>query len=143
MSAAVTAVTAVKVALADIAPTRRQGGELRVLLAPATVGATAGFMGALSLAPGEHVAEHYHPYSDEFLFVVQGELVVSLDGTDVDLGSNESLMVRRGARHRVTNVGSSPAFVVFHIGPLAPRPELGHVDTEAPPHPHDAVPTVG
>lgn len=34
------------------------------------------------------------------------------------------------ARHRLRNTGAEPAEVVFHLGPLAPRPELGHVDTE-------------
>jgi putative monooxygenase len=33
-------------------------------------------------------------------------------------------------RHRFRNVGSTQARMVFHLGPLAPRPELGHVDTE-------------
>jgi putative monooxygenase len=27
-------------------------------------------------------------------------------------------------------VGDVEARMVFHLGPLAPRPELGHVDTE-------------
>jgi putative monooxygenase len=33
-------------------------------------------------------------------------------------------------RHRFRNVGNVEARMVFHLGPLAPRPELGHVDTE-------------
>jgi putative monooxygenase len=33
---------------------------------------------------------------------------------------------------------------VFHLGPLAPRPELGHIDTEALPFgDHVAFPAVG
>lgn len=132
-----------KVSLHEISPTRRQGGELRALLTPNRVGATAGFMGALSVQPGEAVSEHYHPYSDEFLFVVRGWLTVRLDGESVDLGANDALMVRRGARHRMANTGAEETFVVFYLGPLAPRPELGHVDTEALPHPDEPVHEVG
>jgi putative monooxygenase len=33
-------------------------------------------------------------------------------------------------RHRFRNVGDVEARMVFHLGPLAPRPSLGHVDTE-------------
>ena len=33
-------------------------------------------------------------------------------------------------KHRLVNDGDEEAFIVFHLGPLAPRPELGHVDTE-------------
>ena len=53
--------------LDDVAPDRRRGGEVRVLLSPSTVGSTSGFMGTATLAPGERIAEHYHPYSEEFL----------------------------------------------------------------------------
>jgi putative monooxygenase len=28
------------------------------------------------------------------------------------------------------NEGEEEAFIVFHLGPLAPRPDMGHVDTE-------------
>lgn len=133
---------AAKIALDDVAPSRRQGGELRALLTPATVGATDGFMGCLTLAPEQYMYEHYHPYSDEFLFCVRGSVVVRVDGDDVVLGPEQSLLVRRGARHRLTNVECVPAFLVFHLGPLAPRPELGHVDVEAPPHPDEPVPRI-
>ncbi|WP_018681692.1 cupin domain-containing protein [Actinokineospora enzanensis] len=132
-----------KVAAADIAPNRRRGGDLRVALSPRTVGATSGFGGVLWLAPGEFVAEHYHPYSEEFLHVVHGDLVVALDGEPVPLGPGDSLLVPIGVRHRVTNVGPDRAHAVFHLSPLAPRPDLGHVDTEALPAPDDPNPAVG
>ena len=32
--------------------------------------------------------------------------------------------------YRLVNVGGGPAVVVFFLSPLAPRPDLGHVDTE-------------
>ncbi|WP_026316104.1 cupin domain-containing protein [Actinokineospora enzanensis] len=118
------------VRLADIPANRRRGGDLRVLLGPRTCGATAGFGGVLHLGPGEYVSEHYHPYSEEFLFVVRGELEMTLDGEAVALGADDALMVPRGVRHRLVNTGATEAFVVFHTAPLAPRPELGHVDTE-------------
>jgi putative monooxygenase len=118
-----------KVALRDIAPNRRRGGDIRVLLGPATVGATSGFLGVLTLAAGESVNEHYHPYSEEFLYVVSGRVVVRLDGTDVTVEQGEGLLVPIGTRHRVSSP-DGPAVAVFHLCPLAPRPELGHVDTE-------------
>jgi putative monooxygenase len=122
-----------KVALADIQPNRRRGGELRVVLGPATVGATTGFLGVLALRPGEFVNEHYHPYSEEFLFTLSGSVLVMVDGDPVRLGPREGLVIPRNARHRVSNEGAEPAECVFHLCPLAPRPELGHVDTEPQP----------
>ena len=53
-----------------------------------------------------------------------------LDDEPVPLAAGEALFVPRHVRHRLRNTGDEPAEVVFHLGPLAPRPELGHVDTE-------------
>ncbi|MEU4781166.1 cupin domain-containing protein [Micromonospora sp. NPDC023633] len=118
------------VAAADVVPDSRRGGELRVLLGPKTVGSTSGFMGVATLRPGERIAEHYHPYSEEFLYVARGTITVDLDDEPVPLTAGEALFVPRNVRHRLRNTGDEPAEVVFHLGPLAPRPELGHVDTE-------------
>ncbi|MFJ6194584.1 cupin domain-containing protein [Micromonospora sp. NPDC092111] len=118
------------VAARDVPADRRRGGELRVLLGPRTVGSTSGFMGVVTLAPGERIAEHYHPYSEEFLYLARGTITVDLDDEPVPLAAGEALFVPRNVRHRLRNTGDAAAEVVFHLGPLAPRPELGHVDTE-------------
>ena len=118
------------VSLADVAPDHRRGGEVRVLLSPRTVGSTSGFMGTAALAPGERIAEHYHPYSEEFLYVTAGALSVDLDDVPHPVGCGEGLLIPPNVRHRIVNGGDEAAEAVFHLGPLAPRPELGHVDTE-------------
>ncbi|MEU0938903.1 cupin domain-containing protein [Embleya sp. NPDC005971] len=114
----------------EVEPNRRRGGELRVTLGPATVGCTSGFMGLAIIEPGEMITEHYHPYSEEFIHVVTGELEVDLDGVTYELRPDQGLMVPKNMRHRFRNVGRAQARMVFQIAPLAPRPELGHVDTE-------------
>ena len=60
------------VSIDDVPANRRRGGDIRTILSPATVGATSGFLGTLRLEPGEVVTEHWHPYSEEFLFCVRG-----------------------------------------------------------------------
>jgi putative monooxygenase len=118
------------VSIEEVESNRRRGGDVRTLLSPRTVGSTSGFSGAVRLLPGERVAEHYHPYSEEFLFLVQGSLLVDLDGVPTSMGPGDGLFIPIGVRHRLRNAGEDEAFAVFHLGPLAPRPELGHVDTE-------------
>jgi putative monooxygenase len=120
----------VLVSTVDVPADRRRGGELRVLLGPKTVGSTSGFMGVATLQPGDRIAEHYHPYSEEFLYVVRGAITVDLDGVPVAVAAGQALYVAVNTRHRLRNTGDEPAQVVFQLGPLAPRPELGHVDTE-------------
>lgn len=138
-----TATRSLRVAADEVEANRRRGGDIRVTLSPKTVGCTSGFGGVLRLGPGEFVTEHYHPYSEEFLHVVAGELEMTLDGSPVRLGAGDSLLVPINARHRLVNVGTEPAQVVFHLSPLAPRPELGHVDTEQLAAPELPNPDVG
>ena len=138
-----TTVDQVKVNIADVAPNTRRGGDIRLTLSPRTVGCTSGFGGVLLLAPGEYVTEHFHPYSEEFLHVIEGELELALDGQPVALSAGDSLLVPIGVRHRLVNAGTQPARAVFHLSPLAPRPELGHVDTEQPVAAHEPNPQVG
>ncbi|MCF1596802.1 cupin domain-containing protein [Streptomyces muensis] len=118
--------------LNEIEPNRKRGGDLRTLLTPVTVGATSGFMGLAIIQPGERISEHYHPYSEEFIYVVEGRLEVDLDGETFPLRPDQGLMIPIDMRHRFRNVGDEEARMIFHLGPLAPNPKLGHVDTEAP-----------
>jgi aromatase len=118
------------VSVDDVVPNRRRGGELRVLLSPRTTGCTSGFLGTLVLQPGEYVREHYHPYSEEFLYVVSGSVDALVDGQRIALRPGEALMVPIGSRHRIENNADEVSTSVFQLGPLAPEPSLGHVDTE-------------
>jgi putative monooxygenase len=116
--------------LSETQPNRRRGGDLRAMLTPTAVGATSGFMGLAIVQPGERIGEHYHPYSEEFVYVVNGLLEVDLDGETHPMRPDQGLLIPLNVRHRFRNVGDVEARMVFHLGPLAPRPELGHVDTE-------------
>jgi putative monooxygenase len=108
----------------------RRGGDVRTLLSPKSVGCTSGFMGVASIAPGERISEHYHPYSEEFIYLVSGQLDAQLDGQSNPLRARQGLMIPLNVKHRLVNDGEEDAFIVFHLGPLAPRPDAGHVDTE-------------
>ncbi|MFD0468417.1 hypothetical protein ACFQ0B_08990 [Nonomuraea thailandensis] len=56
------------------------------------------------------------------------------------LSPGEALHIPIGVRHRVENPGEAQAVAVFHLSPLAPKPSLGHVDTE--PLPNAAEPSL-
>ncbi|WP_320783992.1 cupin domain-containing protein [Streptomyces sp. CRN 30] len=124
-----------KVAFDEVPVNKHRGGALRTLLGPGNVGATSGFMGHARLEPGEYISEHYHPYSEEFVYVLSGAVVIRLDGQETEVGAQEGILVPIEVRHRLENRGDVPAELVYHLGPLAPRPDLGHVDTEELPFP--------
>jgi putative monooxygenase len=123
------------VSVESVPSNRKRGGDLRVLLSPKTIDATAGFGGVIYLKPGEFVTEHYHPYSDEFLIVTAGRMLLRVNGVPVELSAGEATMITRGSRHRLEHLDGELATAAFFSAPLAPRPEIGHVDTEAYPEP--------
>ena len=108
----------------------RRGGDVRTLLSPKTVGSTSGFMGVATIPGGDWISEHYHPYSEEFIYVCSGSLTADLDGEAQTVNGGEALYIPVNVKHRLRNEGDEDAFIVFHLGPLAPRPDAGHVDTE-------------
>jgi putative monooxygenase len=108
----------------------RRGGVVQTLLSPKTVGSTSGFMGVATIAPGDRISEHYHPYSEEFIYCVRGTLTADLDDEPHEVKAGSGMMIPINMRHRLRNQGDQEAFIVFHLSPLAPEPPLGHVDTE-------------
>ena len=63
----------------------------------------------------------------------EGQLQVEIRGLDVydpTTGEIRSEDTKDIACWFVDTAYNDEAFFVFHLGPLAPRPELGHVDTE-------------
>ncbi len=114
----------------DVAADTRRGGDVRTLLSPKSVGSTSGFGGVATIGPGDWISEHYHPYSEEFVYVVRGGIVADLDGAPHEVRAGQALFIPINVRHRLKNEGGEEAYIVFHLGPLAPEPPLGHVDTE-------------
>lgn len=117
-------------AVDEAAADTRRGGDVRTLLSPKTVGSTSGFMGVATLQAGDRISEHYHPYSEEFIYLATGKITAQLAGEPHQLKARESLFIPVNVKHRLVNDGDEEAFLVFHLGPLAPEPHLGHVDTE-------------
>jgi putative monooxygenase len=108
----------------------RRGGDVRTLLSPKSVGSTSGFGGVATIESGDWISEHYHPYSEEFIYVVSGTIVADLDGSPHEVQAGQALFIPINVKHRLKNEGGEEAHIVFHLGPLAPEPPLGHVDTE-------------
>jgi len=107
-----------------------RGGDLRTLVGPASCGAAFGISGFVELQPGERIDEHLHPYSEEHLLLVSGLGEVDIDDQPIPLRPQQAVLVPRNVRHRLRNTGDEALVAVFALSPLAPRPELGHVDTE-------------
>jgi len=107
-----------------------RGGSMHVLLSPRTVETKTGFMGTLVLSPAEIYQKHYHPYSDEYLYIVRGEVTITGASNTIVAQADTGVFIPKDAPHRLQNTGTEDALIVFFACPLAPRPDLGHVTLE-------------
>ncbi|HET8844121.1 MAG TPA: cupin domain-containing protein [Ktedonobacteraceae bacterium] len=104
-----------------------RGGRLQVLLSPQSVGTSAGFLGTLTLDPGEVFLKHYHPYSEECFYVVKGQVLVEGDHGTFVANEDTAVFVPKYEPHRLTNTGTEETLLVFFCSPLAPTPPEGHI----------------
>ena len=107
-----------------------RGGLMHILLSPKTVETQTGFMGTLVLVPEEVYKNHYHPYSDEYLYVVDGEITITGDTNTITAQTGTGVFIPKNTPHRLQNTGNVNTILVFFSTPLAPRPDLGHVMLE-------------
>ncbi len=109
-------------------PTKRdRGGVMQVLLSPRTVNTTSGFMGTLTLEPNETYGKHYHPYSDEYLYIISGQVSITDDHLTRAVEAGSAAFIPKNVPHSLHNTGAEKSCMIFFSTPLAPRPELGHV----------------
>lgn len=66
----------------------------------------------LTLDPGKAISHQYHEHRAERWVVVEGEAEILVDGVVTRLRAHESAEIGRGARHRLSNPGSSRLKVI-------------------------------
>ncbi len=62
----------------------------------------------ISVHPGRRLSYQVHERRSEHWFVVAGEGVVTLDGTEMPVGPGSAIDIPRRTAHRVENTGGSP-----------------------------------
>ena len=82
-------------------------------------------MGTLTLEPGEVVTEHWHPYSEEFLYCVTGDILVTLDGDERRLVAESAVHIPIGVRHRIVNDGDGDGLLRLHLRSAGATPGAG------------------
>ncbi len=60
----------------------------------------------IEVLPGKRLSYQKHTKRAEHWFVVQGEALVTLDGVDVKVPTNESIDIPLGSAHRIANPGT-------------------------------------
>lgn len=65
----------------------------------------------LRVNPGASLSYQYHNTRSEFWYVMEGACIVTLDGEDINLSTNDHIFIGRQARHRVKNIGEGPLVI--------------------------------
>jgi len=71
-------------------------------------------------------AVHKAPY-DEVYYVLSGEAVLHMDGTDYDIEKDTVIFIPGGTFHALTNKSATEDFVILTIWPLQPEPGVNGV----------------
>ncbi len=72
-----------------------------------------------SFKAGQAMTEHTHPFSNEYLTVIEGEAVISVGVESVLAFPSQVIFVPREARHAIYNRGKKPLLVT---GFMTPKP---------------------
>ena len=82
-------------------------------------GDTAGVFSAVELVtePGQGVAVHVHDYEDELVYVVEGEIEVTLGEQKMTATAGVLALLPRGIPHGFTNTGNTASRVLDVILP--------------------------
>ena len=69
-------------------------------------------LGRVTINPGQSNPEHYHPNCDEVLYVLEGDIEHSIDGTWYPLSAGDMIHIPQGLKHQARNIGQVTATVM-------------------------------
>jgi quercetin dioxygenase-like cupin family protein len=84
-----------------------------------SAGSVAAFELSVPAAERLMAPAHSHDAYEETIYGIDGVLIWTVDGVEVEVGSGNALCIPRGAVHRFDNRGSSDAKVLCIISPAA------------------------
>jgi quercetin dioxygenase-like cupin family protein len=103
-------------------------GLARKILVGAEHGAVHGELGVTVIQPGGWLQRHFHSF-EESLYVLDGELLMELDGRTHRLQKGDFALMPVGVWHALGNAGSGPVRVLSINTPQRLAPDAGRKDT--------------
>ena len=74
--------------------------------------------------PGTFVPAHIHPTQDEFIYLIHGEMELTLDGNPHGLAAGGLARMPMGIPHSYKNVGNKTVHALFWVTPARKLYEL-------------------
>jgi mannose-6-phosphate isomerase-like protein (cupin superfamily) len=70
------------------------------------------------MPPGTSEVRHYHQKSNQFFYVLKGNLQIDVEGNELTLNSGQGIQIKAGQRHQVFNRSANDAeFLVISNPP--------------------------
>ena len=73
----------------------------------------------MTIAPGRDSGPEETHAGDQVVYVIEGEAIVTIEGTPHHAGPGACAVIPAGARHHVKNPGAAPLFCLTVYGPPA------------------------
>jgi quercetin dioxygenase-like cupin family protein len=103
-------------------------GLARQVLVGAAQGAVHSELGVSVIQPGGWLNRHFHSF-EESLYVLQGEVLMELDGRVHRLSKGDFALIPVGVRHALGNAGADPVRMLTINTPQRLAPDAGRRDT--------------
>ena len=103
--------------VAFYAPGNHSGTVNQRLIGPATVGATRLEVVLGIIQPQHGASAHAHPDMEQVCYVLEGQLVVTVDGVQQEIGRGDCCFFAAGVEHTVTAIGDAPARLLLIYSP--------------------------
>jgi quercetin dioxygenase-like cupin family protein len=100
-------------------------GEVSVLFDPTETRDRALSLGAITLAPGTAIPAHEHAGSSEYLFVLEGEGEMTVEGQVIPVEAGDAIQIPAGARHAFVAADGGPVKAIQLYAPAGPEARLG------------------
>ncbi|MPZ62711.1 MAG: cupin domain-containing protein [Propionibacteriales bacterium] len=125
-------------ALRDAEYLDRGNGVRSLPLAGPNSGSDQILSGISEIPAGGEIPLHHHN-TDEFVLVIEGQAVVTIDGAEHNVEGGDSTLVFAGVRHRYVNVGEGRLRILWVYGDVnttrtiaATGLTLGHLERYSP-----------
>lgn len=103
----------------------KDGSEIRELLHPATHPVRNQSLAEAVIPPGTTTLLHRHRQSEEIYYVTRGRGLMTLGDTLFAIETGDSILIRPGTAHCVSNDGDDPLHILCCCAPA-----YAHEDTE-------------
>lgn len=85
-------------------------------------------IGTQRFAPGQTMRPHYHRTYREVVIVMQGEILLVVDGRELPMRAGDKCVVERNSVHEVRNVSDADAELTYLKVPFADPSDTIEVD---------------